>query len=48
MDYRREIDGLRAFAVLSVILFHATFQTFGVSFKPMLTPMLANNNLLNR
>ncbi len=28
MDYRREIDGLRALAVLPVILFHAGFQSF--------------------
>jgi peptidoglycan/LPS O-acetylase OafA/YrhL len=28
MNYRREIDGLRAVAVLPVILFHAGFQTF--------------------
>ncbi len=28
MEYRREIDGLRAVAVLPVILFHAGFQTF--------------------
>ncbi len=28
MTYRREIDGLRALAVLPVILFHAGFQTF--------------------
>ncbi len=28
MEYRREIDGLRALAVLPVILFHAGFQTF--------------------
>ena len=28
MDYRREIDGLRAVAVIPVILFHAGFQTF--------------------
>src|SRR4029077_6125592 len=28
MDYRREVDGLRALAVLPVILFHAGFQTF--------------------
>ena len=28
MDYRREIDGLRALAVLPVMLFHAGFETF--------------------
>lgn len=28
MEYRREIDGLRALAVLPVILFHAGFETF--------------------
>jgi peptidoglycan/LPS O-acetylase OafA/YrhL len=28
MQYRREIDGLRALAVIPVILFHAGFQTF--------------------
>lgn len=28
MDYRREIDGLRALAVLPVIFFHAGFETF--------------------
>lgn len=32
MDYRPEIDGLRALAVLPVILFHAGFQTFGGGF----------------
>src|SRR5688500_18092988 len=32
MEYRREIDGLRAVAVLPVILFHAGFQTFGGGF----------------
>jgi peptidoglycan/LPS O-acetylase OafA/YrhL len=32
MDYRREIDGLRALAVLPVILFHAGFQTFSGGF----------------
>jgi peptidoglycan/LPS O-acetylase OafA/YrhL len=32
MDYRREIDGLRAFAVLPVILFHAGFETFSGGF----------------
>ena len=28
MIYRREIDGLRALALLSVLFFHASFQTF--------------------
>lgn len=32
MDYRREIDGLRAVAVLPVILFHAGFEMFGGGF----------------
>lgn len=32
MDYRREIDGLRALAVLPVILFHAGFETFSGGF----------------
>jgi peptidoglycan/LPS O-acetylase OafA/YrhL len=32
MDYRREIDGLRALAVLPVILFHAGFETFAGGF----------------
>ena len=32
MDYRKEIDGLRALAVLPVILFHAGFETFGGGF----------------
>ena len=32
MEYRREIDGLRAIAVLPVILFHAGFETFSGGF----------------
>lgn len=32
MDYRREIDGLRALAVLPVILFHAGFDAFSGGF----------------
>ena len=32
MKYRKEIDGLRALAVLPVILFHAGFKTFSGGF----------------
>jgi len=32
MEYRREIDGLRALAVIPVILFHAGFDTFSGGF----------------
>jgi peptidoglycan/LPS O-acetylase OafA/YrhL len=32
MQYRKEIDGLRAFAVLSVIFFHAGFSVFSGGF----------------
>lgn len=32
MKYRREIDGLRALAVIPVMLFHAGFPTFGGGF----------------
>ncbi len=32
VDYRREVDGLRALAVVPVILFHAGFETFGGGF----------------
>jgi peptidoglycan/LPS O-acetylase OafA/YrhL len=32
LDYRREIDGLRALAIISVILFHAGFQAFSGGF----------------
>ena len=32
MEYRREVDGLRAFAVIPVIFFHAGFQIFSGGF----------------
>jgi peptidoglycan/LPS O-acetylase OafA/YrhL len=32
MEYRREIDGLRALAVLPVILFHSGFHLFAGGF----------------
>ena len=32
MEYRPEIDGLRALAVVPVILFHAGFQSFAGGF----------------
>ena len=32
MEYRREIDGLRALAVIPVILFHAGFKGFSGGF----------------
>src|ERR1700761_6769467 len=32
MQYRREIDGLRALAVVPVMLFHGGFQAFGGGF----------------
>jgi peptidoglycan/LPS O-acetylase OafA/YrhL len=32
MEYRREIDGLRALAVIPIILFHAGFDTFSGGF----------------
>ena len=32
MKYRPEIDGLRALAIIPVILFHAGFQFFGGGF----------------
>ncbi|MEO9061421.1 MAG: acyltransferase [Nitrosospira sp.] len=32
MEYRREIDGLRAVAVIPVILFHVGFDTFSGGF----------------
>ena len=32
MNYRAEIDGLRAFAVIPVIFFHAGFELFNGGF----------------
>jgi peptidoglycan/LPS O-acetylase OafA/YrhL len=32
MDYRRDIDGLRALAVLPVIFYHAGFEVFSGGF----------------
>jgi peptidoglycan/LPS O-acetylase OafA/YrhL len=32
MNYRREIDGLRAIAFLAVILFHAGFEIYSGGF----------------
>jgi len=32
LQYRKEIDGLRAIAVLSVIFFHADFEYFSGGF----------------
>jgi peptidoglycan/LPS O-acetylase OafA/YrhL len=32
IEYRREIDGLRAIAVVPVVLFHAGYQAFGTGF----------------
>ena len=32
MNYRREIDGLRALAVIPVIFFHAGFEIFSGGF----------------
>jgi len=31
--YRREIDGLRALAIIPVVLFHAEFELFGGVFS---------------
>lgn len=38
MDFRREIDGLRALAVLPIILFYAGFETFSAGFVGVINP----------
>lgn len=33
LSYRKDIDGLRALAIITVVLFHAKFSTFAGGFE---------------
>ena len=51
MQYRREIDGLRAVAIIPVILFHAGFTIFsggyvGVELQSQTSPFFQNGKLM--